>query len=76
MCEGVKELYAYEPPNPPPGSGTHRYKFQAYVLPPGTAVLNNTANLPGNKYYIKVLKPFLQDKKKIGNEVVFTKKAP
>jgi phosphatidylethanolamine-binding protein (PEBP) family uncharacterized protein len=74
----LKELYAYEPPNPPPGTGVHRYKLQAYELPPAAQanVLNNTANLQGNKYYIKVLKPFLQDKKKIGNEVVFTKKAP
>ena len=73
----VKEPYKYQPPSPPPGSGTHRYIFQAYVLPEaydlssaGTAALNSP--LTGNEYYVKVLEPFLQDKKKIGNEVVFT----
>ena len=70
----VKEPYKYQPPSPPPGSGTHRYIFQAYVLPEAyaspVAVLNSP--LTGNEYYVKVLKPFLQDKKKIGNEVVFT----
>lgn len=73
----VKEPYKYQPPSPPPGSGTHRYIFQAYVLPPAVeANLNNTANIPGNEYYVQILKPFLQDKKKIGNEVVFTVSAP
>jgi phosphatidylethanolamine-binding protein (PEBP) family uncharacterized protein len=78
----LKEPYKYQPPSPPPGSGTHRYIFQAYALPEaydlpsaGTAVLNNTANLPGNEYYVQILKPFLQDKKKIDNEVVFMVKA-
>ena len=67
------EPYKYQPPSPPKGSGTHRYIFQAYLLPPAAqANLNNTANLLGNDYYVKVLEPFLQDKKKIGNEVVFT----
>ena len=78
----LKEPYAYEPPRPPPGTGTHHYKFQAYVLPeayvlpaaPQANLLNSP--LTGNNYYVKVLKPFLQDKKKIGNEVVFTMKAP
>ena len=71
----LKEPYKYRPPSPPPGSGTHRYIFQAYALP---AAESSSLNSPliGNEYYVKVLKPFLQDKKKIGNEVVFTVKAP
>jgi phosphatidylethanolamine-binding protein (PEBP) family uncharacterized protein len=69
-----KEPYKYQPPSPPPGSGTHRYIFQAYVLPEAYELPEAALNSPliGNDYYVQILKPFLQDKKKIGNEVVFT----
>jgi len=71
----LKEPYKYRPPSPPPGSGTHRYIFQAYELPTGievnTYVNVLTSDYKGHDYFVKVLAPFLLNKKKLGNEVEF-----
>ena len=73
--DAKKEPYKYQPPSPPPGSGTHRYIFQAYELSTGievnTYVNVLTSDYKGHEYFVKVLAPFLLNKKKLGNEVEF-----
>jgi phosphatidylethanolamine-binding protein (PEBP) family uncharacterized protein len=67
----VSEPYKYEPPNPPPKTGTHHYIFRAYAAT-GTDALRNKKNLPGNEYYTQVLLPFIRNNKPLAEEKTFT----
>ena len=63
------ELYKYKPPSPPKGSGAHNYVFNTYALNKTVDTSILVSKQEGHDYYVNVLEPFLQGKKKIGNEV-------
>ena len=67
----VSEPYKYEPPNPPPKTGTHHYIFRAYAAT-STGTLRNNKNLPGNEYYKQVLEPFIRNNKPLAEQKEFT----
>ena len=67
----VSEPYKYEPPNPPPKTGTHHYIFRAYAAT-STGTLRNNKNLPGNEYYRQVLEPFIRNNTPLAEEKAFT----
>jgi len=71
----ISEPYKYEPPNPPPKTGTHHYIFRAYSAAStstGTGTLRNNKNLPGNEYYTQVLELFIRNNKPLAEEKMFT----
>ena len=73
----VSEPYKYEPPRPPPKTGTHHYIFRAYAATStgtgtSTGTIRNKGNLPGNEYYKQVLEPFIRNNKPLAEEKTFT----
>ena len=67
-----KPYYEYEPPRPPPKTGTHHYIFRAYAATGTAGTLRNKGNLPGNEYYTQVLEPFMRNNKPLAEEKAFT----
>ena len=67
----INEPYSYEPPSPPPNSGTHRYIFNVYK-----GIYNNiNHNINGNIYYKQVLEPIIKNKKPFAT-LLYTVHAP
>jgi phosphatidylethanolamine-binding protein (PEBP) family uncharacterized protein len=62
----LAEPYKYQPPQPPPGTGAHRYIFTAYALPAAyelpAAYALPAAYKNGHDYYTSVLQPWLAQK--------------
>ena len=67
----INELYPYQPPSPPPGSGKHRYIFNLYDEIQIQMDMKKN-NLAGNDYYNKVIEPLLKQVKPIASKVQFT----
>jgi phosphatidylethanolamine-binding protein (PEBP) family uncharacterized protein len=66
----LAEHYGYQAPNPPKGSGRHRYIFTLYNEL--KEVTQGTGQETGTAYYTRVLKPLLTKYKPIADPVQFT----
>jgi phosphatidylethanolamine-binding protein (PEBP) family uncharacterized protein len=72
----IHDFYPYEPPSPPPNSGTHHYVFNVYKDKMTYTNIKKKEGMNGDNYYKQVLEPIIKNNKPFATLYYIIKATP